>query len=117
MVDEAFKRLPEAELFAADRGVAGAEARSEPPIGDALGIERPDEVPAERRELGHPVLRHRAHDAASGHRGGGGFLGSNAENAASRFEAGSRERCCGMNSISYRCRTLCVGTIDSKCRR
>ena len=39
MVDEAFIRLPEAELFAADRGVAGAEPRPEPLIANALEIE------------------------------------------------------------------------------
>ena len=35
-----------AELFAADKGGTGAEKSSEPLIGDALGIEMPEEVQA-----------------------------------------------------------------------
>ena len=39
MTDEVFGRLPEAQLFAADKSVAGADPVREPMIGDALGIE------------------------------------------------------------------------------
>jgi len=40
MTDEVFRRLPEAELFAADQGVAGAEPSPVPVVANALGIER-----------------------------------------------------------------------------
>ena len=46
MVDEVFRRLPDAELFAADKGGAGTDAKPEPLIADALGIEMPEEVQA-----------------------------------------------------------------------
>ena len=48
MVDEVFLELPEAELFAADKGVARAEPRPEPLIAGALGIEPLEELETKR---------------------------------------------------------------------
>jgi hypothetical protein len=47
MTDEVFKRLPEAEVFSADKGGTGADpTRPEPEIANALGIELPAEIQA-----------------------------------------------------------------------
>jgi hypothetical protein len=48
MTDVVFERLPEAELFAADRTHSGADPSPEPSIANALGVELPDDVQAER---------------------------------------------------------------------
>ena len=42
MVNEVFRRLPQAELFAADTGVAGAEPSKSPKIAAALGLDVPE---------------------------------------------------------------------------
>lgn len=41
IVDEAFRRVPGAEMFAGDSGVVGVEPREVPPIGECLRIEVP----------------------------------------------------------------------------
>jgi len=56
MADEVFKLLPEAELFAADSGSAGAEpTRPDPLIADALGIGIREDVEIERARVAAPV--------------------------------------------------------------
>ena len=72
MVDEVFRQLPDAELFAADKGGAGTDAKPEPLIAAALGIEmpkrtqaRPSPPPATSDERVERVLR-RADEWGSG---------------------------------------------------
>jgi hypothetical protein len=51
MTTEVFAKLPEAELFAADKGGAGAEASRSPRIAEALGVEIPRPVRTGREPI------------------------------------------------------------------